>query len=272
VDGHVHLHPRHEPARVLGAALALAHRIASPLVLLLAERAGVDGFSVLREAARGSVAGHASADGPHIRATAETRSLAVASDAQAPAALFVVAGRQIISREGIEVLALGAEPGGATARLGDGQERAAELVRFALAAGSAAVLPWGVGKWLGARGREVRRLAADPELRAHPLFFLGDIAARAWPWPAPAVFRAGPRVLPGTDLLPERGAEARVGSYRFSVSGAFDAERPAESLLRLLAEPGAEIRTEGRRQPLAQALASQLRLHLAGAARERAAA
>jgi hypothetical protein len=257
----VHLHPGHDSARLLRAALALARCLGGPLVLLLAERAGVDAFGDLREAAR--TAGSLRDRGLHVAATAETRSLAVAETGAAPS-VFVVAGRQIVSREGIEVLALGVEPGSATASLADGSERAADLLRFSLAAGAAAVLPWGFGKWLGARGREVARLAADPELGAQALFFLGDIAARAWPWPTPVVFRSGRRILPGTDLLPEAGAEERIASYRFSISGRIDAAQPAASLLGLLADRAAEIRTEGRRQRLPQALASQLRLRLGG--------
>jgi hypothetical protein len=260
-DGHVHLHPGHDAARLLRAALTVARGLGEPLVLLLAERAGVDAFGELQQTV--GTPGPRRERGLEIAATAETRSLALAEPGAAPS-VFVVAGRQIVSREGIEVLALGVEPASAAARLADRSERAADLLRFGLAAGAAAVLPWGFGKWLGTRGREVARLAAEPALAAEPLFFLGDIAARAWPWPTPAAFRTGRRVLPGTDILPEPGAEERVASYRFSVPGRIDAERPAASLLGLLADPAAGIRAEGRRQRLPRALASQLRLRLRG--------
>lgn len=265
-DAHVHLHPEFDPERFCAAALARADRLDGPLLLLLAECAGIDAFGALRARAAGSAtSGHPVCA---VRATAETRSLGLLRRGAAAARVFLVAGRQIVSREGIEVLALGTEPEGPLTRLGDREHPARELVRRILAEGAAAVLPWGVGKWLGSRGREVARLVADPVLRCEPRFLLGDIAARCWPWPQPAAFRAGPRVLAGSDPLPRAGAEDDLARYRFALRARFDSARPAASLLAALDDPRCPVAVEGRRERPWQTLTRQLgyRLRRRGAA------
>ena len=63
--------------------------------------------------------------------------------------VLVIAGRQIVSAERIEVLALGTRT-----QIPDGQPLAA-TIDAVRADGALAVLPWGFGKWWGARGRMV---------------------------------------------------------------------------------------------------------------------
>ena len=170
--------------------------------------------------------------------------------------LKLIAGRQIVTRERLEVLALGT-----TAPLPDGEpiETTLAAVREA---GAVAVLPWGVGKWLGARGAVVTRILADPQWR-HVL--LGDNGNRLELGPDPAEFaaarRAGRAVLPGSDPLPLRGEEARVGAYGFAADVTLDPLRPAASLLALLKSASAFV-VFGRRQPLGRFVGNQVALKL----------
>jgi hypothetical protein len=152
---------------------------------------------------------------------------------------------------------------GTTARLRDGEPIETTLGAVRLA-GGAAVLPWGVGKWLGSRGAVVERVLEDPRWRD---VHLGDNGNRPQLAPEPAQFaaarRAGRAVLPGSDPLPLPGEEARVGSYGFAADVPLDARRPAAALLALLASGGFELVPFGRRAALPRFIGQQLKLKLA---------
>ena len=79
--------------------------------------------------------------------------------------LFLIAGRQIVTAENLEVLAL------ATANdFRDGSPME-ELIEAVKESGGIPAIPWGPGKWMGRRGVFLRNLlerAKDPGL------FLGD--------------------------------------------------------------------------------------------------
>ena len=179
--------------------------------------------------------------------------------------MFLIAGRQLLSREGIEVLVIALEPEHALYSSPAGGHSAKELVHRGLDAGGIVVLPWGFGKWLGSRGRLVRGLADSVELKSHPLFFLGDILARCWPWPTPRVFRSQ-RVLPGTDILPLPGFEARLASYGFRIRGDFSAGAPSGSLLAMLRRR-TPIESVGGRDSMLETAGNQVRYRVRGLGR-----
>jgi hypothetical protein len=261
-DAHVHIYRCFDLVRWLDAARARAAALPGPLLLLLTESAGYDYFAALRASAEGSPP----RDAPRNLTAEVVRAFPVAATRE-PVSLraggvHLVAGRQLVSSEAIEVLALAADPAAGLGRIADGTLAARDLLGRVLAAGAVAVLPWGVGKWLGVRGRRVAALAADPELRGHPRFFMGDIAGRCRPWPAPAVF-AATRVMPGSDILPVPGAEGRLAGYGFRVGGTLDPERPAASLLAALAAAG-PIEPWGRREGALPTLLEQLRHRVRG--------
>jgi hypothetical protein len=168
--------------------------------------------------------------------------------------LALIAGRQLVTRERLEVLALGTT---APLRDGDSMEATLNAVR---AVGAAAVLPWGVGKWLGARGAIIDRILAEPKW-SH--VFLGDNGNRLRYGPDPKRFasarRAGRSVLPGSDPLPLPGEETRVGGYGFAVDVDLDPLRPAAALLALL-QSGATFMVFGQREGLSRFVGKQLAL------------
>jgi hypothetical protein len=171
--------------------------------------------------------------------------------------LSVIVGRQLVTRERLEVLAVGT-----TAPLRDGDSIEATL-NAVHAVGAAAVLPWGVGKWLGGRGAIVDGILANPKW-SH--VFLGDNGNRLRYGPEPERFasarRAGRCVLPGSDPLPLPGEERRVGSYGFAVDVELDPLRPAAGLLALL-QSGATFKAFGQREGLGGFFGKQLALRLA---------
>jgi hypothetical protein len=243
VDAHVHVHPCFDLALFLGSAATNMERASreldlddAPKLLLLTESAGEDYFG---EFARGGNGAHGAWSFRRVE------EISVAALEGGEPRLVVVAGRQVVTREGLEVLALAC-----AGEFPDGAPIAATL-ESVIERGGLAVVPWGFGKWWRRRGRLLAGLLADqrPEL-----FFLGDNGGRPRLGPRPALFahagELGIRVLPGSDPLPFPDHARRPGSFGFALDGLFDAERPAESLKRGLR------RVENRPRPFGRCQAS----------------
>ena len=163
--------------------------------------------------------------------------------------LFIFAGRQVATSERIEVLVLLGD-----LDIADGTS-AAETVERALEAEAVPVLTWAFGKWFGERGRLAQNLFQRYRARG---LMLADSSLRARFFPAPSLFRAARRagvpVLAGTDPLPFRGEERRIGNYASALDVVLDPQRPVRSLRMALAARGTVVRSVGRRcAPLAAA-------------------
>ena len=241
IDGHVHLYPEADLGRLFTAArdnLTRACPRATAIGLLLTETARDDAFAAL-------ASGSGVPPGWSVRSFPED-SAALEVDDGAGRPLLLVAGRQIVTAEGLEVLAP------ATAlRFADGRP-VAEVLAELHAAGAPAILPWGLGKWLGARGGRVTELFAVGGAG----LLAGDNAGRPPFWPRPAVFDRAP-MLPGTDPLPVPGAETDVGRYGFVLEGGLDPQRPAADLAARLFALASQPAVIGRRQGLGQVIARQ---------------
>jgi len=123
--------------------------------------------------------------------------------------LYIVAGRQVVTAENIEVLGLLSRKS-----VSDGLSLT-ETITSLQQAGAIPVLPWGVGKWIGARGKKIEYLLENEDLK----IYLGDNGGRPCLWPTPKLFliAAGKNVavLPGSDALPLKGEAGRAGSFGF---------------------------------------------------------
>jgi hypothetical protein len=264
VDGHVHLHDCFEVPGFLDAAAAnfalAATRLGLPGnptgCLLLTESQGVDHFAGLAD-------GMAATGSWRMQATREPVSLV----AQRPGALpiVLVGGRQIVCREGLEVLALGTR-----ATFADGQPLD-EALAGVIAQDAVAVVPWGVGKWQGARGRLIAALL-DRD-RDRPLF-IGDNGGRLGLAPRPKLFaRAQSRrmpVLAGSDPLPSPDQLAKVGGYGFVAEVDLDANAPFAILRGYLEGLEASPRTFGRLESLPGFIRSQVAMQIQKRYRPRA--
>lgn len=258
VDGHVHFHACFErdgfldhAAANFDAARGGGAAQATPGLLLLTECAGVDFFGeARRRAAGGDGAGRW-----RFEATAEAESV-WARAPQGPGVLLV-AGRQVVTAEALEVLALGT-----TAVFPDGRP-AAETIDAVRRAGALPVLPWGFGKWWFARGALVESLVRS---RPPDEFFLGDNGGRPRLAGRPRLLAAGERrgirVLPGSDPLPFPRHVSRAGSFGCRLVGEIDPERPAEGLKRALREPSLRPRPYGAAQRLLPFVRNQLAMQL----------
>lgn len=253
LDAHAHAYPWHDLPRLLLAALDHMPRMApSDLrVLCLAERFDCSFFQGLAQdeirlpGDRWRIVAWDSDGGVKIRHLPDHRDV------------WILAGRQFVSAERIEVCALFSD-----APIADGQP-AREIVRAILAAGGLAALNWSPGKWLFRRGRLVRALAA--EFPPDQLLLI-DSSLRPCGWPAPHLFaraRAqGRAVLAGSDPLPAAGEEILAGSYRcsFAIPWPADLARIVAPLKAALTSGSLAIELAGRRgSPLA--VARRLRRH-----------
>ena len=184
IDSHVHVYPFFSAPRLLEVAhrnLSRCAPTADRYVLCLTERAGMFAFEAL---ARGDLRAtpwtiEATPDAQVLRAhTADGRSL------------HILAGRQIIAAERVEVLALGVD-----LRLDDGLPLR-EIIARVRDAGALPVLPWGLGRWWGQRGRLLAARLAEakpgdlalgdtyllPALAPRPAL-LRRAASACWPGP-----------------------------------------------------------------------------------------
>ena len=247
-DGHLHLYPEYR------WQAALIH-LASGLQQLQAAAGSVHCIGFLAESARcrfyqqalGDPAAFR-ADGISIAAGPEADALVVRSNGAI--AGHLVAGRQIVTRERLEVLALTRDldvPDGLPVH-----EVLAEIKRQ----GAVAVLSWSPGKWFFGRGKIVQDLidASPPDA-----FLLGDTSLRPTCWPMPALLRKaaqrGFKIIAGSDPLPLAGEERFVGTYGFTCQAPFDPDQPAASLRRMLSGRSFAPRLVGRRSGALQFLA-----------------
>ncbi len=202
IDTHVHVYHCYDTESFLPQALRNSEMSGSDanLVLCLTESKGFDFFHRLKTYAteNSPVAGWSVTLIPGQPALLLQ---------QADQSIIIIAGRQVISRQGLEVLALFSDD-----QYEDGQETQAIIDKINEHNGLA-VLPWGVGKWLGKRGAIIDDLLNDnkPDRLA-----IADISGRPALWPEPAQFRlarkSGYSCLYGTDPLPLYSDQSRIAS------------------------------------------------------------
>jgi len=133
--------------------------------------------------------------------------------------IAIVAGRQIVTAERLEILALGS-----VGKWEDGLA-VSDVVQSVIDSGAIPVLPWGFGKWLGRRSSIVASLI---ENFSDGSLYLGDNSGRPGMMPVPAEFTAASgsamRILPGSDPLPFKSEYDRAGSFGFYVDDVSDRE------------------------------------------------
>ena len=261
LDGHVHFHTCFDLDRFLDGAAANFAGAASALglgsralgFLMFTESADAHCFREFRTRADRGINGACW----RFERTGEEDSLLAHRDTDPEELLVLVAGRQVVAAESLEVLALGCDRD-----IPDGQPllQTVEKVREA---GGVAVLPWGFGKWWFGRGRTVAGLL---EAFRPTDLFLGDNGGRLALGGRPRMFtaaeRQGFRILPGSDPLPFPDEVDRAGSFGFRLDGALDLHRPAAAVRALLGDPAVEIRAFGSGERLLPFLRHQVAMQL----------
>jgi hypothetical protein len=238
-DAHVHLYPDFDLAEFFHTAYQHFKKVVERLspegpwtaFLFLAETKGENAFSRFSRMAEENTPEASIRIGEwHFHKTGERDSLY--GRLNPFEGLYLIAGRQVKAADNLEVLALGTQES-----FGEGLSLK-ESVRLIHEAGAMPVIPWGVGKWLGSRGRTIKNLMQHQE---SPRFFLGDSKHRPLFHPKPAIFkqaaRKGIKILPGSDPLPFPRQNKVPGSYGFWLRGDFDPDYPLRSIKTLLLDP-----------------------------------
>ncbi len=216
--------------------------------LLLTEAGDCNYFTRLQEL---SVVGNWS-----VETLEENVSLAVSHNENPEMKLIVVAGRQIVTREKLELLALmtGAD-------FPDILELP-EAVEAVVAGGGVPVCPWGAGKWLGARGKLLEGYCKAGH--ASP-FFLGDSGGRPSVWPRSTLcnnIKFADHLISGSDPLPLKSEEARAGSFGGFINAECDVSQPVAGLKPLFLNDRTSIAPFGSSMHPISFVKSQLRLRL----------
>ncbi|MGB3536477.1 MAG: hypothetical protein WBA13_23530 [Microcoleaceae cyanobacterium] len=154
--------------------------------------------------------------------------------------IYLIAGRQVVTSENLEVLAL------LTAQTFEDGSQLEETIDAVISSGGIPVIPWGFGKWIGTRGTILTRLLDN---NPNSALFMGDNGGRPVFWPLPPLFKQatqkGLQVLPGTDPLPFASESRRPGSFGFAVEGSFNRDLPALSLKQILLNSTASVKPYG---------------------------
>lgn len=244
VDTHVHLYDCYDRVQYFNCARENIKRIAASRGL--PEEA--HGYLMLAETAKDhafkSLIDQGELDGGRWRFREIEPGLSLTASLDGEDVLTLIAGRQIVTQEGLEVLALCC--GGL---FKDGQ-LIEQSIAEVLDAGGLPVLPYGVGKWRGARGKVLDRVIHGPH---KDKLFLGDNAGRlaiaGEPTQLAEAQKHGIWTLHGTDPLPIASQVDRVARAVTILEGDIDRQAPAASLKQLIEasdkQPNAYFRGNG---------------------------
>lgn len=246
-DAHVHIYDCFKLEKFLDAAYSNFQSIANRLgcadkftpILLLTETAKDFWFNRLRE----YVDDDSTNNGRAVKKwefhhTGESVSLFAKSGKSKD--LIIIAGRQIETAEGLEVLALST-----TSNFRSGIP-IIDLIKEVKKDDAIPVIPWGFGKWLGKRGKILNNF-----MKTHKdsKIFFGDNSGRPSFLPFPHHFKVakknGIHILPGTDPLPFATEYDRVGSVGFLLEEKISKTYPAKSLKKILMQSKLRVQSYG---------------------------
>jgi len=235
IDTHVHLYPAYQLDQAIscawrnldaivaqGATSGAVHGEAPVKVLCLTERRECSFF-------RGFCTGSVEIPGGGCTVHVHGEDAVIISREGGEDLLLVLPGRQIVTRERLEVLALTVD-----VDIPDGLPLV-EVVSRVQGAGAIPVLNWAPGKWLFGRGRVIARAisTASPEE-----LLIGDTTLRPEGWGEPRLMKRarlrGFRTIAGSDPLPCAGEESNIGRYGVLVEADFNWREPAGSIRRAL--------------------------------------
>ncbi len=272
VDSHVHIYDCYNLESFLNAAIQNFQASAQQQgniknfqsVLLLTETQNDHYFRQLTQLAHlGSSSDQQKVGQWSIHTTQEDCSLCVENNQGQR--IYIIAGRQIVTAENLEVLAL------LTAQTFQDGSSLETTINAVTASGGIPVIPWGFGKWIGHRGTV---LASLLENNPFPTLFLGDNGGRPTFWPMPPLFKQaiekGLQILPGTDPLPFDYECSRPGSFGFAIEGILSSDYPAGSMKQLLLNSATCIQSYGTREQPLRFLRNQVSMQIVKRTRNKA--
>jgi hypothetical protein len=244
VDTHVHIYPCYDVERALDALIGRLHKLAAGIrgdvahVACLTERSDCSFFTdaVDGRVDSGSVTLEVATSGDSLVATA--------ADGKS---CTLLPGRQVVTRERLEVLALTMD-----LKIPENLP-VVDIIQSVHDQGAVPVVPWSPGKWMFGRAHVVREI---PDWFGADQVCFGDTSLRPVGWPTPTGFRKARRkrhlVLAGSDPLPFPGEEAQMARYVTLVREDANGEDTCGHVRRLFLNPGTTCEFLGRRGSFAE--------------------
>ncbi len=169
--------------------------------------------------------------------------------------LYLLPGQQIITSENLELLIIGN-----TDKITYRKPIHSYLEKYGDT--HLLIIPWGVGKWLGKRGRIVSQLIQNSDYK----FALGDNSGRASLWKYVPQFnqarKKNIKILAGSDPLPIHKQYKKVATYGSALMEQLQPLGLAAQLRTEILNPTTNIKNYGRRDSLFRSISSQLLLRL----------
>jgi hypothetical protein len=265
-DTHVHIHEDYSVNRFLSSAynnfcdISDLHGLSvdkTQFVLALTESAGSDKFSELKA--------YRNPRTPSEWSMKSGNEACLLTAESGHRQIILIAGRQVVCKENIEMLALGTRE-----QIPDGT-LLKKAIQQALAKEALPVLPWGFGKWIGRRGQIIHHLIQQQD--GFVEFLLGDICGRPNCLGKPEMFRKatakGIRILAGSDPLPLPNGHVKVGRYVTAIDLPIEKNLTPKRLFAILRNPESNVSIAGKRLALVSFMMEQLLLRLYGINRRR---
>ena len=159
--------------------------------------------------------------------------------------VYLIAGRQIVTQEKVELLALCMNE-----KIADGLSLAQTIKDVSKHKGIL-VLNWAPGKWMFRRKSLVSKLINE---HTNSTLALGDTTLRPNIWCEPLLMRKGSKkglsIIAGSDPLPLENEFLLIGSYCLLYDGPFDETLAAESFKRIILGDFKKPRRVGKRSSL----------------------
>ncbi len=240
LDTHLHLYPVYDLSRAFNQLLDRSAHLGDQVsrAACLAERHDCQYFKQLLE-------GEIKLSGFNVEQVVENEIRLTRDSDQL--SLNLLPGRQVITRENIEILALSCPE-----MIADGQP-ALDVIFQLNQLNRIPVIAWSPGKWFGERGKLVKRLITELDRQD---FLIGDTTLRPYGWGIPGLMKQaqqlGFAVIAGSDPLPFSGEENWLGAYYTVIES--EQNLSATALLKAIkqGDTSLTLRSEGKRSnPLA---------------------
>ncbi len=242
IDGHVHLYPNYNLKNAIECGVNnlkyYSKKINSNIIpiWLLVERSDANYFDHLYQSSN-------QFENDGIKINKGTDDLTIVIEKDNEPILYIFAGRQLIAKEGLEVLSLVSN-----LNLPDRQKSIDDVIQAVTDSGGIPTLNWAPGKWFFNRGKVIARQIKEKSIDQ---IFIGETTLRHTLWPEPKLLKQartkGFPIIAGSDPLPFKGEEQGIGSFGFLMEGKFDAEKPAQSLRDLMNNNGKDAKIIGKR-------------------------
>jgi hypothetical protein len=245
IDGHVHLYKVYDLTKAVESGVRNLKDVSKKLsskvipVWLLVERSDASFFDQINQSPKNY-------ENNELKFKKGSDDLTIVVEQNGQSILYIFAGRQLVTKEGLEVLSLISN-----LNIPDRQKSIDEVIQDVTDSGGIPALNWAPGKWFFSRGKVIARQIQE---KSPTDFFLGETTLRHTLWPEPKLVNharnKGFSVIAGSDPLPFKGEENGIGSFGFLIEGEFDSENPAQSLRDLMKNKGKDVRIIGKRNDI----------------------